>query len=296
MKASFYTPVVTAFTEQGEIDVKGNQNIFEHLIKGGIEGVLILGSSGEFYTLSMEQKKAMIDMAIPYINHRMKVFIGTACDSVEDTVELGNYAMKAGADGVMVISPYYFVINDASIEAFYDEVAEKVDGPVYIYNFPARTGYDVKPEIVYSLLKKHSNIVGLKDSVAEMGHTRKLINLCKKDFPEFQVYSGFDENLIHNIACGGAGCIGGLSNVYPEICRRWTDEVNAGNWEAASETQKVVDELMNFYDINPFFIATLKKAMILRGVEIEDWCKKPVLSATEADTEKIKEIIAKVEG
>ena len=87
MNVNFYTPVVTAFDENGELDLQGNKNIYDHLIGGGIAGLLILGSSGEFYALNMEQKKTLIDMAVPYINKRAKVFFGTACDSMEETVE-----------------------------------------------------------------------------------------------------------------------------------------------------------------------------------------------------------------
>ena len=291
MNVNFYTPVVTAFDENGNLDLQGNQNIYDHLINGGIGGLLILGSSGEFYAMSMEQKKALIDMAVPYINKRAKVFFGNACDTMDETVELGNYAIQAGADGVMLISPYYFTIDDASIEAFYDEAAERIDGPLYIYNFPARTGYDVKPEIVLRLLRRHDNIVGLKDSVADMGHTRSLLTTVAKEFPQFQVYSGFDENLIHNGASGGAGCIGALSNVYPELMVSWQDAVNRKDWDTAAALQKKVDILMRIYDINPFFVATLKKAMILRGIKIKDCCKKPVLSTTEAETRLLKTIM-----
>ena len=102
MNVNFYTPVVTAFDENGELDLQGNKNIYDHLIGGGIAGLLILGSSGEFYALNMEQKKTLIDMAVPYINKRAKVFFGTACDSMEETVELSNYALRAGADGVII--------------------------------------------------------------------------------------------------------------------------------------------------------------------------------------------------
>lgn len=291
MEVNFYTPVVTAFEENGELDLQGNKNIYDHLINGGIKGLLILGSSGEFYALRMDQKKALIDMAVPYINHRAKVFFGTACDSMEETIELSNYALRAGADGVMLISPYYFTIDDSSIEAFYDEAAEKIHGPLYIYNFPARTGYDVKPEVVLRLLRRHKNIVGLKDSVSEMGHTRSLLITVRGEFPDFEVYCGFDENLIHNAACGGGGCIGALSNVYPELLTRWQDAVNRRDWEESFAIQKKVDILMGIYDINPFFVATLKKAMILRGVQIKDCCKKPVLSTTQAETERLKEIM-----
>lgn len=294
MKVNFYTPVVTAFEENGALDMQGNKNIYEHLIKGGIGGLLILGSSGEFYALSVKQKKSLIDMALPYINKRAKVFFGTACGSMEETIELSNYALSAGADGVMLISPYYFTIDTQAIEAFYDEAAENINGPLYIYNFPDRTGYDVDPKTVLRLLRRHKNIVGLKDSVAKMGHTREMITTICGEFPDFEVYCGFDENLLHNAACGGAGCIGAISNVYPELMVKWQDAVNSRDWNAAIALQKKTDRLMELYDINPFFISVLKKAMILRGVQINNYCQKPVLNATAEETERLKAVMKSI--
>lgn len=291
MNVNFYTPVLTAFDENGELDIQGNKNIYDYLIGGGIGGLLILGSSGEFYALRMDQKKALIDMAVPYINKRAKVFFGTACDSMEESVELSNYALNAGADAIMLISPYYFIIDDASIEAFYDEAAEKINGPLYIYNFPDRTGYDVGPKVVLRLLRKHKNIIGLKDSVGEMGHTRELLTTVAKEFPQFEVYCGFDENLIHNAACGGAGCIGALSNLYPAMMVQWQDAVNQKDWDTAFALQKKVDRLMEIYSINPFFVATLKKAMILKGVQMKECCKKPVLGITQEEAERLKNVM-----
>lgn len=295
MKVNFYTPVVTAFEENGALDMQGNKNIYEHLIKGGIGGLLILGSSGEFYALSVAQKKALIDMAVPYINKRAKVFFGTTCDSMEETIELSNYALNAGADGIMLISPYYFTLDTHAIEAFYDEAAEKIKGPLYIYNFPDRTGYDVDSKTVLRLLHKHKNIVGLKDSVAKMGHTREMITTVNKEFPEFQVYCGFDENLIHNAACGGAGCIGALSNIYPELMVQWQNAVNRRDWDTAFALQKKTDRLMEIYDINPFFITTLKKAMILRGVQIKNYCQRPVLNLTAEETKRLKTVMRSID-
>ncbi|MDR1018284.1 MAG: dihydrodipicolinate synthase family protein [Lachnospiraceae bacterium] len=296
MEINYYTPVVTAFDENGVLDIEGNKHIYDYLINGGIKGFLILGSSGEFYTMTLEERKALIDMAIPYINKRAKVFIGSACSTVEETIELSNYALKAGADGVMVISPYYFEVNDATVEGFFDEVAEKVDGPIYIYNFPARTGYDVKSDVILNLLRKHKNIVGIKDSVPTMGHTREIIVKTKKEFPDFEVYCGFDENLVHNGLCGGNGSIGALSNIYPEMVTKWAKAVENKDWETSAYIQNKVDILMGLYDINPFFIPLLKKAMILKGVEITDCCKKPALKVTEEETAKLKAIMEKAES
>ena len=290
-KANFLTPVVTAFDANGNLDVQANKNVWDHLIKGGVDGLVIMGSTGEFFSMTTEQKKELIKLVVEHVNKRTKVYIGTSCMTVEDTVELSNFAIEAGADAVMIISPYYFALSDESVEFFYDKVAEAVKGDIYLYNFPDRTGHDLTPEITLNLLRKHKNIVGFKDTVSEMGHTRKLMTTVLKEFPDFIVLSGFDENFVHNILCGGSGCIGGLSNLCPELFADWVKAINAKNMDEVARIQKIVDKLMDLYPIGTPFIPIMKKAMILHGVEMKDYCTKPFLPATEEQTEQIKAVM-----
>ncbi len=290
-KANFLTPVVTAFDENGNLDIQGNKNVWDHLIKGGVDGLVIMGSTGEFFSMTTEQKKELIKLVVEHVNKRTKVYIGTSCMTVEDTVELSNFAIETGADAVMIISPYYFALSNESVEFFYDKVAEAVKGDIYLYNFPDRTGHDLTPEVTLNLLRKHKNIVGFKDTVSEMGHTRKLMATVLKEFPDFIVLSGFDENFVHNILCGGSGCIGGLSNLCPELFADWVKAINAKNMDEVARIQKIVDKLMDLYPIGTPFIPIMKKAMILHGVEMKEYCTKPFLPATEEQTEQIKAVM-----
>jgi len=283
-KANFLTPVVTAFDVNRNLDIQSNKNIYDHLINAGIDGLVIMGSTGEFFTMTTEQKKELIDLAISHVNKRIKVYIGTSCMSVEDTIELSNYAIEAGADAVMIISPYYFALSDESIELYYDKVADAVKGDIYLYNFPARTGYDLTPEVTLRLLRKHKNIVGYKDTVTEMGHTRKLITTLKTEFPDFIVLSGFDENFAHNILSGGNGCIGGLSNLYPEIFAEWVNAIDSRDMEGVAKIQNTVDKMMDLYAIGTPFIPIIKKAMMVRGIEMQDYCTDPFIQANEEQT------------
>jgi len=294
-KANFFTPVVTAFDSTGNLDIQANKNIYDNLIKGGVDGLVVMGSTGEFFTMTTDQKKQLIDLVVSYVNKRTKIYIGTSCMSVEDTVELSNYAINAGADAVMIISPYYFTLSDASVEFFYDQVASQIKGDIFLYNFPARTSYDISPNVTLNLLRKHKNIIGFKDTVTEMGHTRKLITSVSKEFPDFIVLSGFDENFMHNIICGGSGCIGGLSNIYPEVFSAWVKAMDAKDMDEASKIQKKVDVICDLYDVGTPFIPIIKKAMMLKGIGMKDYCTKPFIQATDAETEKIKAIMSEVE-
>lgn len=293
--AMFLTPVVTIFDKVGKINVEENKKVWEYLIQNEIDGIVLFGSTGEFFSIEISQKKELIEEAVKAIKNRVKLYVGTGSMTVEETVELSNFALQKGADAVMIISPYYFSLSNESIEYYYDEVAKKINGEIYIYNFPDRTGYDVTPEITLNLLKKNKNIVGYKDTVTEIGHTRKLIEITKKDFPNFEVYCGFDENFAHNMLMGGKGCIGGLSNLYPKVFSKWVKAINDKKIDEIENIQNIVDKMMDLYDIGTPFIPIVKSAMKEKNIIDSDYSIVPFLSAHRNQKEKIKELLMEIE-
>jgi len=294
MKSKFITPVVTAFDKDGKLDVQGNQNVYEHLIAGGMDGIAVMGSTGEFFAMPLPQRKELAKLAVDSIHNRTKVIIGTGSMCVDETIELSRHACDIGADEIILISPYYFNLSDESIELYYDLVASSTTSDIMLYNFPARTGYDLKPSIVLNLLRKHKNITGYKDTVVGMGHTQALINLVKGEFPDFEVYSGFEENFAHNVMSGGSGSIGGLSNFAPELFSGWVKAINAGDFDTVSQIQKTVNALTAIYDVGSTFIPIVKKAMVLRGIQLNDYCLPPFIAADEKQTERIRQILAEL--
>lgn len=292
--AHIFTPVVTAFDEHGNIDIQANKNIFDHLINGGVDGLVIMGSSGEFFSMTDVQKRELIDLVTDYCAGRTRILIGTSCMRPDDTISLSNYALSKGAEAVMIIGPYYFSLSDESVVNYFDEVASGVNGNIYLYNFPDRAGYDLNAYVTLELVRKHKNIIGYKDTVTEMGHTRKLITAICSEFPEFIVLSGYDENLVHNVICGGEGCIGGLSNLYPEIFSKLVKAINSKDFDTIEECQKIIDKMMNLYEIGNPFMPVVKKAMMLRGIEINDYSSKPFLQVTDDQVEKIKSVMKSV--
>ena len=255
---------------------------------------MIFGSIGEFFAIPMEEKRELLKKAIAHIKGRVTVYAGTCHMELDQCVEFSNYALELGADGVMVISPYYFSLPDSGILNFYDRLAEGIKGDLLLYNFPDRTGHDLSADLIYNLVSRHENIVGIKDTVSTMGHTRGIIQKVKKDYPNFQVFSGFDEFFGHNVLSGGDGCVAGLSNFAPEVASAYARAARADDLAGMVQCQQKVDSLMAIYDVAPQFIPIIKKAMVLRGIEMEPVCTQPLLEATQEETEKIREILAKV--
>lgn len=294
MKARFITPVVTAFDNNYNLDLKANQKIWDFVIEGGVDSILLMGSTGEFFAMTREQRKELILSAKMYIGERVPLIIGTGCMRLEDTITLSRFAVKNGADGVIIVPPYYFSLSQDSLEDYFDKIASAVDTNIYLYNYPERTGYDLSPELMLRLRRKHDNIVGCKDTVVDFAHTRRIIDLILPEYPDFEIYSGYDDNFAHNVLSGGSGVIGGLTNVAPEVGSGWVKAFNENDIVKISHYQKQMDILAQLFEFGVPFVPLVKKAMILRGIVMEEICTPPLHKPNSEQTKKIEGILKKV--
>jgi 4-hydroxy-tetrahydrodipicolinate synthase len=291
--AKYITPAVTPLTADGAIDHASCKTLYRHLIEGGVDGILILGSIGEFFALTMDQKKELIQTAVQEVGGRIPLLAGTTSMVVDEIIELSRFALEAGVDGVMVIPPFYFHFTDDSIFEYYETLAEAIPGDLYLYNFPERTGYSISPQVVRRLAMKHRNIVGIKDTISGVDHTRELIRQVKSVRPEFQVYSGFDDNFAHNVLCGGDGCISGISNLYPELTSAWVQAVRCGDFEKVQSYQQKIDGLMDIYAISKPFVPIIKEAMVMEGIIQCAAATRPMPTLTEAQKQSLRELLGK---
>lgn len=289
----YITPAVTPLTGDGQLDISALEALYEHLIAGRVSGILILGSIGEFFALPLETKQQLIREAARIIRHRVPLMVGISGMNLPEILSLADTAAEAGADAVISVPPYYFYLQQQEIEAFYGTLAEHVSLPLYLYNFPDRTGYSIAPETVLRLARKYPNIVGIKDTIAGMDHTREIIKLLKAEFPHFEVFSGFDDNFAHNALCGGDGCIAGLSNLAPELCSAWRDAVNCANWSESAACQQKIDRLMDIYAVGSPFVPFIKEAMALCGLPMCAKATFPLPSPSAEQTARLRTILAR---
>ena len=294
-QARYYCPIVTCFDRDRELDETAQKNVFEYVMAGGIKGFIVMGSIGEFFALRMDQKKQLIRLACEVCRGRAEVIAGCGSTRIQDTVELANYALGAGADGVIIVAPYYFALTPAEMEHWYDLCAEQIRGKIFLYNYPGVTGSDIGPEMLLRLLKKHKNIAGLKDTVPGFSHTRSLLGAVRPEFPDFIVLQGYDENFFRNMLSGGNGAISGLTNLYPELFAQAVRAVNAGDLAECARLQQKIDRLFAFYAIMDPFHPLLKRAMRLRGVDLQPYCAEPMPKATDEALEKAKALMAEVD-
>lgn len=255
MFTGVYCPSITPLQSDGSIDFPAWEAHLERLISGGISGVLIFGSIGEFYALSMEQKKQAIEFVGRVVKGRMQFLIGSGSTKIAEAKELNAYGHEHGADAAVVVSPYYFGPSDALATKYFTELAEASELPIMLYNFPDRTGNDLSPELISTIAAAHPNIVGVKDTVDSAAHTRRVI----RDAPDdFSVLSGFDEYYLPNRIAGGQGVLCGLTNVVPEIFGAMHRAYESGDVTAAAQYAGKIAALMSVYEVGDHFIHTIK--------------------------------------
>ena len=288
--AKYLTPAVTPL-KNGKIDFESCKNLYNHLINGGVDGILILGSIGEFFALTMDEKKELIKFAYEIINDRVELIVGTTSMIYNEIVELSNYCYSIGIKSTMIIPPFYFHFNDEEIFKYYGNLALDLKGDFYLYNFPDRTGYEIPVHVIRKLAINYNNIIGIKDTISGLDHTREIIKNVKEVRPSFMVYSGFDDNFLHNVMCGGDGCIAGLSNLYPELTSNWVKSVNENDLKLASEIQKKIDKLMNIYSVGKPFVPFIKEALYIKGIITSGDATIPMPNVKEAQTELLKKIM-----
>lgn len=291
MKAKYYVPALTALNRDGTLDHPGNQRLYRWLMEGETSGIVLLGSMGECFGLSLEQKRELIRLAVSYVAKGTRLFVGTGSTCLEETVSLSRYALSLGADGVMVVPPYYFPLNQEQAGDYLDRLLSQVEGPVYLYNFPAVTGYDLSPELVLRLVREHSNLAGYKDTVTQMDHTARLIELVKPDYPEFEILCGYDNNFAHHILSGGDGCIGGMGNLAPKECGRWMKALVAEDWEAVARYQRMMDRVVQLGTVGSPLAPLVKGAARLRGLDIGPWCTPPFSPPSPRQLEQVRGIL-----
>ena len=265
------TPVVTVFDENEKPDYEGNKKVIDFLIEGGVDGILVLGSSGEFTGLTKQEKHDFFKFYADYTAGRTKLYAGTGSLNFEDTVALSNEVNEMGYEGAMVIGPCYYALDQEKIFVYYDTLAKSIKGNLYIYNFPARSGHSIAPETLKKLVENNANIKGLKDSVSEL-----------------------DDQFLYNLTSGGVGCIGALSNIVPEI---WSDLVKSTkekDFDRVMKLSALTHELMPLYDMDSNFSLLFKKLMQHRGVEVSDRAIFPYNQMDEEVYKKAESLMDKV--
>ena len=275
------TALVTPFTE-GKINYPMLEILLHRQMDAGIEAVVLAGTTGESPTLSDEEKIDMFRFAKEVVKGRMKIIAGTGSNSTAHAVSLSQAAEKAGADALLVVTPYYNKASPQGLTAHYLAIASAVSIPIILYNVPSRTGVDL-PVPVCKALSQVPNIAGIKEASADMTKITKLRNAC---CPDFSIWSGNDDLTAPVISLGGQGVISVLSNLLPAETQALAKAALDGDFDTAADLQCRFQPLIEllFCEVNPI---PVKAAMELMGLDCGP-CRMPLSQITEKNLAKLK--------
>lgn len=280
-------PLLTPMNADETINEKELRNQVNHQIESGIHALFPLGTNGEAYILSREEKEQILKIVVDEAKGRVPVYGGTGCVSTKETIELSLKAKEIGIDVLSIITPSFAAASQDELYEHYKEVAEAVDLPIVLYNIPARTGNALAPATVEKL-SKIPNIVGVKDSSGNFDNMLQYIEKTRYR-KDFAVLSGNDSLILWCLLAGGRGGIAGCANVFPSTMASIYDTFVAGNLEKAREIQ---DSIRSFRDCfkfgNPNTI--VKTAVSLLGYPVGK-CRKPFCQVPEAGIEAIKKVL-----
>lgn len=237
-----------------EVDYDAFRNHIEYLIDNNAQSLIINGTTGESPTLSAEEIKELLRVGVETAGGRVPVIAGTGTNSTQQSIDLSVFAEETGADGVMLITPYYNKSNQRGLIAHFTAIADSINIPVVLYNVPSRTSMSIDPETVLEL-SRHKNIVALKDAAGDLNYTINVLNLVDS---EFSLYSGNDDNLTDFTALGGKGLISVVGNVIPGEMQEVYEGMKNGESSARQRFSSLMPVISSVQiDVNPIPVKAL---------------------------------------
>lgn len=284
-------PLVTLFDRDGGIDDDANRAHLDRLIAGGVHAVFALGSTGEAMHLTMDERRHVATLVTRHVDGRVPVLIGCLSTSTAEAVALARHAQSSGADGVVVLPPYYWTPNDAAITAHIGAVAEAVPLPVLIYNFPAVVGRSIPAPVVASLASAHERILGIKETIDSISHIHEVLALVKPAKPAFSVLCGFEFHLLNTLLSGGDGCIPAVANFAPQPTVAIYEHVRAGRIAEAAAVMRQRLPLATLYQLDAPLFVVIKEAMVLLGQIPHATVRPPSPPLSEGNRRRLRELL-----
>lgn len=288
MKKSLFfgacTALVTPFLEEA-INYPMLEQLLQRQLDAGIRAIVICGTTGESPTLSFDEKVTMFRRAKEYVGSDCLIIAGTGSNATQSSITLSKAAEDAGADALLVVSPYYNKATPSGLVDHYTAIAQSVEIPVILYNVPSRTGVDI-PVNVYQQLAQIPNICGVKEASNDIVKVSRIRAACPKDFT---VWSGNDDQAVAAMALGGAGVISVLSNVAPIQTQLMAMAALNGDFDTAAALQTELLPLIDllFSEVNPI---PVKAAMKLIGYDCGR-CRMPLSPISEENLKKLKKYL-----
>lgn len=290
-------PMVTPLKDPDTLDREGSDRLVEHVISGGVDAIFILGTTGEGPGLSYRLRKEFIERVCRQVNGRLPVLVGITDTSFTESVSLAGVASRYGADAVVAAPPYYFKASQTELTEYFEQLADEIPLPLFLYNMPSHTQTHIGVDTV-AKLADHENIVGFKDSSADLIYFQKVVErLAGK--PAFTLLCGPEELLIQSLISGGHGGVNGGANMYPDLYVDLYRSWETGDLDRMAELQKRVLEISNAIytqgDTGASYMQGLKCALSLLGI-CEDHLALPWKRFSGDKRERVREALDRLES
>jgi len=281
-----YAVLVTPFKEDESLDEERLRTHADRVIEEGVDGVIVGGSTGEFASLSEEERKTLIKLVIEHVNGRVPVLAGGMAPSTKETIRWCKFAEDAGADGLMIVSPYYGAQTDEALYQHFKKVAESVNIPIMPYNNTDTSGNDLVPDIIIRLVKE-GKINYLKECV----DTRRMQIIKEACGDKINIFTGVDDLIFQGFVLGAAGCVSGGANVVPRVVKKlYNLIVKENDIRAARELWYKYVPLAALFEAPKVWLPNIKAACEIVGDPVGR-CRKPLLPVSEEKKRGIRNLL-----
>ncbi|NDV64725.1 dihydrodipicolinate synthase family protein [Bacteroides sp. 224] len=290
-------PLVTPLLDNDTLDIKGLENLIERLIKGGVHGLFILGTTGEAQSISYCVRRQMIEETSRINNKRLPLLVCISDTSITESIKLAQIAADCGADAVVSAPPYYYAPSQVELAEFYLDLADRLPLPLFLYNMPSHTKVNFAPETIRAIAE-NKKVIGFKDSSANAVYFQSVMT-AMKDRPDFSMLVGPEEITGEVVLMGGYGGINGGANMFPEL---YVDLYNAAAAEDLQEVRRLQQIIMQIsttiYTVGKYgssYLKGVKCALGLLGV-CNDHLAAPFNKFKEPEKEKIRQALDKIQA
>ncbi|MBO8153412.1 4-hydroxy-tetrahydrodipicolinate synthase [Thermovirga sp.] len=258
-----FAPIPTPFNDDYTLNLEALEKNMDYWISTPLDGIVAAGSNGEWPLLSNDEKIMLFKSCVKYAKGKLKVIAGTHCPSTQETITLSKEAAKVGCDAVLILPPHYYKGQNSPelLKQYFFEIADKCPIPVVLYNMPANTGYNMSYQIV-KILAKHPNIIGIKDSSADIV---QICQICKNTPSHFNVFAGSGSYLLPSLAVGCSGGTMAVANIFAKACSDILKYFKNNNIEKAKELQLAIVDI-NQAVTKRYGVPGLKAAMEIAGL------------------------------
>ncbi|MDD3347942.1 4-hydroxy-tetrahydrodipicolinate synthase [Oscillibacter sp.] len=278
--------IVTPFHHES-VDLAIMGRLLDFQLENGTDAVIVCGTTGEAATMSYRERMRTIEYCVDHVDGRVPVIAGSGSNSTENAIALSRDAERVGADGLLVVTPYYNKATQEGLVRHYNHLADAVSCPIIIYDVPSRTGVTVAPE-TYARLSRHPNIIGVKEAGGDLGSVQRTRALCPEDF---YIWSGNDDETVPICSLGGKGIISVAANIIPAEMHALVDLCLHNDFQAAGALQIYLKDLCDtlFCEVNPI---PVKTAMNLMGWDAGA-LRLPLCEPSESNLDRIREALLK---